>query len=172
MNTMMALACGFAGSYFSSKGDPFFTASGGLAGIIAVSAGMDLYHPALVGVLAFVVAAIMPKVAILIEKMGIDDAVGAFAVHGFCGIMGALLPGIFAIGYIQQPGVPPISFVGQLVPVLIQGIVLGFLPGFGFSWILKKLHMLRVSEEIELEGLDIKELGIEAYPESHLANKS
>ncbi|HEY5791753.1 MAG TPA: hypothetical protein VIS74_00550, partial [Chthoniobacterales bacterium] len=97
MNTMMALAAGFAGAYFGSKGDPFFTASGGLAGIIAVSAGMDLYHPGIVAVVAFIVASIMPKVALFIEKIGIDDAVGAFAVHGFCGIIGALLPGILAL---------------------------------------------------------------------------
>ena len=67
VNTTLALAAGFAGAYVSSKADPFFTTSGGLTGIIAVAAGMDLYHPALCIVIAFIAAWIMPKVALFIE---------------------------------------------------------------------------------------------------------
>ncbi|HEY5793048.1 MAG TPA: hypothetical protein VIS74_07105, partial [Chthoniobacterales bacterium] len=64
----------------------------------------------------------------------------------------------------------PISFMGQLIPVLIC-IPLGFIPGYVVSLILKKLKMLRVSAEVETDGLDISEIGIDAYPESHLATK-
>jgi len=49
--------------------------------------------------------------------------------------------------------------------VLICGIGLGFIPGYAFSWLLKKFNLLRVSAEVEEKGLDLSELGIDAYPE-------
>lgn len=164
-STFIALSAGFAGAYVSSKGDPFFTMSGGLAGIITTAAGMDLYAPGLVLVLAFAGAWIMPKVALLVEKAGIDDVVGAFSVHGFCGLLGALLVGVFAGGYVQADGWPAINFVGQLTGALISCILLGFLPGIALAYVLKKFNMLRVPEKEEIEGLDLYECGIAAYPE-------
>lgn len=164
-STFIAMSAGFAGAYVSSKGDPFFTISGGLAGIITTAAGMDLYHPSLVLVMAFAGAWLMPKVALLVEKMGIDDVVGAFSVHGFCGLLGALLVGIFAGGFVQAEGWPPINFVGQLTGALICCILLGFLPGLGLAFILNKFNMLRVPAAEEVEGLDLTECGIAAYPE-------
>lgn len=165
VNTTLALAAGLVGAYLSSKGDPFFTISGGLAGIIAVGGGMDLYHPALVIVLAFIAASLMPKVIIAIEKRGIDDSVGAVGVHGFCGLFGSVVVGIAAAGYPQGDGIPSISFLGQLTGALISVVLLGFIPGYVTSFILKKFNLLRVSPEEEIAGLDISDLGIEGYPE-------
>lgn len=165
VNTTLALAAGLIGAYISSKADPFLTISGGLTGIIAVAAGMDLYHPALIILIAFVAAWIMPKTTALLEKFGIDDAVGAFPVHGVTGTISGILPGIFAAGYIAQPGQAPINFFGQLGGVVICGIFLGFIPGFLFSLLLKKFNLLRVSPETEEAGLDLIELAVEAYPE-------
>ncbi len=165
VNTTLALAAGLVGAYISSKSEPFFTISGGLAGIITVGAGLDLYHPALVIVLAFAGAFIMPKVIIAIEKAGIDDAVGAVGVHGVCGLLGAVLTGIFAAGYPQGADIPPINFVGQLIGALVSVVLLGFIPGYGVSWLLKRFNLLRVSREEEVMGLDIADLGIEGYPE-------
>ena len=165
VNTTLALAAGIVGAYIGSKSDPFFTISGGLAGIITVGAGLDLYHPVVVIPLAFAGAFIMPKVAIALEKTGIDDAVGAFAVHGFCGLLGSILPGFFAYGYPQAEGIPVINPVGQIIPALICVIILGFIPGYGTSFILKKMGLLRVSRTEELEGLDLADLSVEGYPE-------
>jgi len=130
-----------------------------------VGAGLDLYHPALVIVLAFAGAFIMPKVIIAIEKAGIDDAVGAVGVHGVCGLLGAVLTGIFAAGYPQGADIPPINFVGQLIGALVSVVLLGFIPGYGVSWLLKRFDLLRVLREEEVMGLDIADLGIEGYPE-------
>lgn len=165
VNTTLALAAGLVGAYISSKSDPFFTISGGLAGIISVGAGMDIYHPAVVIVLAFIAAFLMPKVIIAIEKRGIDDAVGAVGVHGFCGLFGAVAVGIVAPGFPQGASVPSINFFGQLVSALICVVLLGFIPGYVSSWLLKRFNMLRVSREEEIAGLDIADLGIEGYPE-------
>ena len=139
--------------------------SGGLAGIITVGGGLDLYHPLVVIPLAFSGAFIMPKVAAALERTGIDDAVGAFAVHGFCGTLGAILPGFFAYGYPQAENIPVINPIGQIVPTLICIIILGFIPGYGVSFVLKKLGLLRVSRAEEIEGLDLADMGVEGYPE-------
>jgi ammonium transporter, Amt family len=163
--TTLALAAGLVGAYISSKGDPFFTISGGLAGIVTTGAGMDLYHPAIVIVLAFVTAFLMPKVTIWIEKLGIDDPVGAVGVHGFCGLLGPIWVGIFAAGYPQGDNVASINLWGQVVGVLIFAVLLGFIPGYVTSFILKKFHLLRVSREEEYQGLDLTDLGVEGYPE-------
>lgn len=107
----------------------------------------------------------MPKVALLVEKCGIDDVVGTFSVHGFCGLLGAVLVGVFAGGYVQADGWPPINLGGQILGALICCILLGFLPGLGLAWVLAKFDLLRVSREEEIEGLDLTECGIAAYPE-------
>lgn len=169
VNTTIALATGLMGAYISTKADPFYTISGGLAGIISVSAGMDLYHPVLVIPIAFFASFTFPYVANFIEKLKIDDAVGAFAVHGYCGVVGTLAVGLFATGYIQADGVPATSFIGQLAPLLIMIIFLGFLPGYGVSLVLKQLGLLRIPDEEEIQGLDLSDLGVEtAYPEYSL----
>ncbi len=168
-STTLALAAGIMGAYVSSKGDPFFTISGGLAGIITIGAGIDLYSSPLILVLAFCGAYVMPKIAVLIEKFGIDDVVGAFAVHGFCGLIGAILPGIFAAGYIQGEGYPPINLGGQVLGAVICCVLLGFIPGYVSALILSKFGLLRVSREEELEGLDIAECGYNAYPEGGIS---
>lgn len=165
VNTTVALAAGIVAAYISSKADPFFTISGGLAGIISAGGGLDLYHPALVIIIAFIGAFTMPKVALFIEKAGIDDAVGAVGVHGWCGFLGSVVVGIAAAGFPQGEAVPAINLGGQLLGAFICVVLLGFIPGYGTSWVLKKLNLLRVSREEEIEGLDLADLGVEGYPE-------
>nr|MBX2865644.1 ammonium transporter [Leptolyngbyaceae cyanobacterium MAG.088] len=134
-------------------------------GIISVGAGLDLYSPAMIILIAFIGAYTMPFVGSAVEKAGIDDAVGAFAVHGYCGVIGAMTVGIMASGYPQGDGIPLTGFFGQLVGTLVCTVILGFIPGYGVSFVLKKLGMLRVSPEEEIAGLDLADLGLEGYPE-------
>lgn len=165
VNTTLALTAGIVGAYLGSKADPFFTISGGLAGIISVGAGLDLYSPQIVILIAFIGAYTMPFVGNAIERAGIDDAVGAFAVHGYCGVIGAMAVGVMATGYPQGEGIPLTGFVGQLVGTLVCTILLGFIPGYGTSFVLKKLNLLRVPEEEEIVGLDIADFRMQGYPE-------
>ncbi|EDX86336.1 Ammonium Transporter Family subfamily [Synechococcus sp. PCC 7335] len=165
VNTTLALCSGIVGAYISSKADPFYTISGGLAGIISVGAGLDLYSPPIVILIAFIGAYTMPFVGNAVEKAGIDDAVGAFAVHGYCGVIGAMAVGVMATGYPQGEGIPLTGFIGQLVGTLVCTVILGFIPGYGVSFVLKKLGMLRVPREEEIGGLDLSEFGLEGYPE-------
>jgi len=167
VNTTLALCAGLIGTYIGSKGNPFFTISGGLAGIVSVGAGLDLYAPPLVILIAFIGAMTMPWVAMCIEKIGIDDAVGAFAVHGYCGLFGAMAVGVMATGYPVQD-YPATNFGAQLLGAFLCTVVLGLIPGFGVSWVLKKLNLLRVPREEEIEGLDLGDFGIRGYPEYSL----
>src|ERR687893_2894727 len=77
----IGFAGGFTGGWFASKGDPFWTLSGGLAGVIAVSAGADVYHPSLAYLLAISGGMLAVFVGVWIERrLRIDDAVGAGSV--------------------------------------------------------------------------------------------
>lgn len=165
----IGFAGGFAGGYFFSKGDPFWTISGGLAGVVAVSAGADIYAPSLVFILAFFSAGFAFYVGSYLErKMRIDDAVGAVAVHGFSGFLGVILVGIFAGGYPTGALNVETSFLGQLVGVATM-FPLAFLTGYGASYILKRLNLLRVPPAVELEGLDVVEFGHDFFPEHQAA---
>jgi ammonium transporter, Amt family len=161
----MGFAGGFTGGWFASRGDPFWTLSGGLAGVISVSAGADVYHPSLAYLLATSGGMLVVYVGNFIErKLRVDDAVGAVAVHGFCGFYGVFLVGIFAGGYPTGINNIDSSFGGQLVGMMAF-LPLAFLPGYVLSWILKRFDLLRVPPEVELEGLDLAEFQADFFPE-------
>jgi ammonia channel protein AmtB len=161
----VGFAGGFTGGWFASNGDPFWTLSGGLAGVISVSAGADVYHPSLAYVLAFSGALVAVWSGAFIEKkLRIDDAVGAVAVHGVCGFYGVLLVGIFAGGYPTGINNVESSLGGQLMGMMAF-LPLAFLPGYVASWILKRFNLLRVPAEVELEGLDMAEFQQDFFPE-------
>jgi ammonia channel protein AmtB len=153
----MGFAGGFTGGYFASRGDPFWTVSGGLAGVISVSAGADVYAPTLGYLIAMASAAMAVYVGNWIEKkMRVDDAVGAVAVHGFMGFLGMFWVGVFAAGYPTGVNNVDSSIWGQLIG-MATFLPLGFLSGYVASWIMKKLNILRVPPEVELMGLDVAE---------------
>ncbi|HLQ20316.1 MAG TPA: ammonium transporter, partial [Tabrizicola sp.] len=105
-------------------------------------------------------------VAGYVEKLRIDDAVGAVALHGVVGVWGVVAVGIFASGYpaLTAEGAPTITLYGQVIGALVMA-ALGFIPGYLVSLVLAKLGMLRVPNEAELLGLDKVKVPVEAYPE-------
>src|SRR3954464_6952478 len=162
---MIAFAGGFTGGYFASRGDPFWTLSGGLAGVISVSAGADVYAPSLTYLIAIFGGALAVYAGNFIEKkLRIDDAVGAVAVHGVCGFWSPLAVGLFAAGYPTGLNNVDSSLTGQLYGMMVF-LPLGFFGGYIPSWIMKKLNLLRVPPEVELEGLDQAEFQADFYPE-------
>jgi ammonium transporter, Amt family len=156
-------AGGFTGGYFASRGDPFWTVSGGLAGVISVSAGADVYAPTVAYLLSMGSAALTVYVGGWIEtKMRVDDVVGAVAVHGFAGFLGVLWVGVFAAGYPTGVNNVESSIGGQLLGIATF-LPLGFLSGWVASFVLKKLNLLRVPPEVEMAGLDVVEYGDSMY---------
>lgn len=145
-------------AYIVSKGDAFWTYSGGLAGVIAASAGNDLYHPIQAMLIAAITVPIIYKMHYWVErKFKIDDAVGAVAVHGYAGFLGVVWAGFMLWGYPSSPNpdYATVNPLGNFIGAIIMFGLLGFLPGFIIASILKKFDMLRVPPEIEIMGLDI-----------------
>jgi ammonia channel protein AmtB len=158
-NFLMSLSGGLMMGYIVSKGDPFWTYSCGLAGVITASAGNDLYHPIqamLVGILG---AWSAYKLHYFVERrFRLDDAVGAVAVHGYSGCLGLIVAGFLLWGQPSSPyeGFAAINPLGQVVGAVIMFGVLGFLPAYVGASILNGMGVLRVPRKVELEGLDFE----------------
>jgi len=163
-NTLMGLAGGILGAYLTSKGEPFWTISGGLCGVIGVASGMDLYHPALGFIIALGAGALAPYIGKLLEKFKIDDVVGAVSVHGGIGLYSVLMAGIWLSGYPNTDGNPSVSFWGQVIGAVVFA-ALGFIPAYLVSLGLKKVGLLRIPPEVEEQGLDLSEVPATPYPE-------
>ncbi len=158
VNFIMALSGGMMATYVVAKGNPFWTYSGGLAGIIATSAGNDLYHPVQALLLGAIIAVIVYKLHYWVERrFKVDDAVGAVAVHGYAGFLGVVAAGILLWGY---PSSPDTSFAvitpwGNFIGAVIMFWVLGFIPGWIAAKVLQAFGALRIPREVEIAGLDI-----------------
>ncbi len=160
VNFLMSLSGGLLVGYMVSKGDPFWTYSGGLAGIIAASAGNDLYHPIQALLIAGAGVWIAYNMHHWVERrFKIDDVVGAVAVHGYAGFFGVVICGFMLWGQPSSPyeGYAAINPFGQFVGALIMFLLLGFLP----AWIVAKIQhnagKLRIPPKVELEGLDFEQ---------------
>jgi len=132
--------------------------NGILGGLVGITAGADLMSPNEAVVIGFLAGIVVVLGVALVDRLKLDDPVGAVSVHLFCGIWGTLAVGLFG----DKAGSG--QFLTQLYGVLIIGafciIISGILLGG-----LKATLGLRVSKEEELEGLDIHEHGMDAYPD-------
>ena len=164
VNFLMSLSGGLMIGYLVSKGNPFWTYSGGLAGLITASAGNDLYHPVQAMVIGGVGTFIAYKMHYLVEnRFKIDDAVGAVAVHGYAGFAGLVIAGFMLWGYPSSPfeGYAAINPLGNTIGAIIMFFVLGFIPAWIVSKILNSFGLLRVPRQVELMGLDFRTLNEE-----------
>ena len=157
VNFLMSLSGGLLVGYLVSRGNAFWTYSGGLAGLITASAGNDLYHPIHAMIIGGFGTYCAYKLHYWVErKFKIDDAVGAVAVHGYAGFIGVVVCGFVLWGYPSSPyeGYAAINPLGQFVGAIIMFFVLGFLPGWIVAKILAAANVLRIPKQIELLGLD------------------
>jgi Amt family ammonium transporter len=128
--------------------------NGALAGLVSVTAGPDIGLG--VALIEGVVGGVLVVLAIPFwDKLKIDDPVGALSVHLVAGIWGTLAVGIFKAD---------VTFMAQLKGVIIIGLFT-FVASFIVWFVIKMVMGLRVSEEVEYQGLDLDETGLEAYPE-------
>jgi ammonia channel protein AmtB len=176
-NFLTSLSGGLFAGYLISRGDLFWTFSGGLAGIIAASAGNDLYHPMQAFLIAIVGVVIAYKLHFYVERrFKLDDVVGAVAVHGYAGFFGIVAAGFMLWGYpaaapteeglawfTTPDGWPAVNPLGNLLGAVIMFGVLGFLPGYGMAKLLHRFGWLRVSYAVEAAGLDTHD-SADVYP--------
>jgi Amt family ammonium transporter len=137
------------------KADLTMALNGALAGLVAITAEPSTPSPLAATLIGSVGGAIVVFSIITLDKLKIDDPVGAISVHGVVGLWGLLAVPLTNDGT---------SFVGQLVGA---GTIFAWVFGVSFVvWLVIKAIMgIRVSEEEEYEGTDIGECGLEAYPE-------
>jgi Amt family ammonium transporter len=182
-NTTLAACTGGLVAMFwvyprSKKWDLGMTCNGLLGGLVAITCPCYWVSPAGALLIGAVAGIVVPLGVDLLEKWKIDDPIGAVAVHGFAGIWGTLSLGLFASG---QFGIPTpdgvdvttkveglfygggldqlkAQFVGSLTAVVAISAV-----SIALMWAVKATKTLRISQDGELEGIDIHEHGTPAY---------
>jgi Amt family ammonium transporter len=157
VNTTLAAGAGAVAAMILSwlmmgRADLSFTLNGALAGLVGITANCDAVtngESMLIGGIAGILVVLATQ---LLERLKIDDPVGAWPVHGVCGIWGGLAAGIFG-------GKP---LVAQIIGSLAIPIW-AFVTCFVLFSILKAINVWRVAPEEEMEGLDRSEHGVSAY---------
>ena len=143
-------------SYITSKRlDLGMVLNGILAGLVGITAGADVLTPGTAILVGFVSGILVVISSILLDRMKLDDVVGAISVHLTCGVWGTLAVGIFSSN-------PEHNFLTQLIGVAICGAT-AFASAFAIFYVLKVSMGIRVSEEHEISGLDSHEHGMRGY---------
>ena len=171
--TNLSAAAGAVGALVTTwiwygKPDIVQTLNGALAGLVSITAGaanMDPYGTFFAGLIGGVI--VVFAIEFIEKKLKIDDAIGASSVHGVVGIWGTIVIGLWGIDSEGGIGIFNGGGYEQLVSQLIGASAYTLWAAtfaFMFFWILKKAVGLRVTKEEEIQGLDIAEHGIRAYP--------
>jgi Amt family ammonium transporter len=191
VNTMLASVAGAFATmcYLMAKGmkpDPSMMVNGMLAGLVAITAPCAFVDPWAAVVIGAIAGVVVVESVFFFDKRGIDDPVGATSVHGVCGLWGVISVGIFSNGqygagwngvvrdeFVKQYGSDGVRGIlygdaSQLIMQLIDCgavCVFGFLMGYAWFKLSDKITPIRVSAEVELEGLDGPEMGSIGYPD-------
>lgn len=129
--------------------------NGALGGLVAITAGADLfdiYTPILIGAVG---GALVAFAVPFFDKLRLDDPVGALSVHLVNGIWGTIAVGLFA---------KDISLTTQIKGVVVVG-VFAFVVSYVTLFLIDKIVHFRAGDDEQMEGLDLEECGLEAYPE-------
>ena len=135
--------------------------NGVLGGLVGITAGADQMSPIDAIFIGTIAGVIIVFGISFIDKLKLDDPVGAIAVHLICGIWGTLAVGIFG----EMAGID--QFITQLIGVGIVG-AFSVVTAFIILIIIKKTIGLRVDKEEEVKGLDLSEHGMDAYADFRL----
>jgi ammonium transporter, Amt family len=162
VTTSLAAAAGVIGAaitgYIKFKSNDLTMAlNGALAGLVSITAGADQMSPLDSIIIGFIGGVLVVFAIVLFDKLKLDDPVGALSVHLVCGIWGTLAVGLF--GGLAGMG----QLISQLIGIGAYGVFCG-ISAFLIFFILSKTIGLRVSPEVEMEGLDTAEHNMEAYP--------
>ncbi len=156
-NTTLAAAAGalvamIVGWVSSGKPNLGFILNGALAGLVGITANCDAVTNSSALIIGGIAGVLMILATWALEKAKIDDPVGAFPVHGVCGVWGGIAAAIFG-------GKPLLAQITGSVAIPIWAFVTALV----LFLILKGIGVLRVSPEEEMEGLDLSEHGVSAY---------
>ena len=166
VTTCLASAAGIIGAMLTSwmvqhKPDLSMVLNGSLAGLVGITAGADVVSVSAAILIGLIAGVIVVASVLFIDRVHLDDPVGAVSVHLVCGIWGTLAVGIFSADH---------SFGTQALGVLAYA-VFSFLSALLIFFALKQVMGLRVSKEEERMGLDVGEHGMEAYGGFQIVNR-
>jgi Amt family ammonium transporter len=161
VTTSLSAATGVLGAtltaYFVFKRlDLGMALNGILAGLVGITAGADLMSPFEAMIIGFIAGCLVVLSAVTLDRLKLDDCVGAVSVHLTCGIFGTLAVGIFG----AKAGLD--QFLSQLIGVAACGAA-SFSSAFLIFFVLKRVWGIRVSAEHEATGLDSHEHGMRGY---------
>ncbi len=164
VNTLLAAATGAVAAtiisvFFMKKPDIGMALNGMLAGLVGITANADSVTNISALIIGLIAGILVVVGMIALEKLQIDDTVGAFPVHGICGVWGGIATALFGN---FEPGIATLS-------VQLLGSAIYCVWAFGTMYtlfsVLKAIGWLRVDEEEEVAGLDVVEHGTLNYPE-------
>jgi len=159
------------------KPDVSMMLNGVLAALVAITAACGFVAPWAAVLIGFVAAGIAVVAVPAVERLGIDDPIGAVAVHGLAGVWGTLATGLFALpSLVATVGVGRggLLYTGSPYQLGVQALGLvavgafTFAASFGSLWALKRLWGIRVEPHVETAGLDVSEHGMWGYPEFYI----
>jgi len=181
VNTMLASATGALAAtlwmlwFRTKKPDPSMMCNGMLAGLVAITAPCAFVSAGGAALIGLISGIIVVEAVFFFDKIGIDDCVGAISVHGVNGAWGCLSIGLFADGTYGDGwngvsctvkglfyGGGMSQFWAELIGVITCFVTLSILSIIVYK-IAEALVGNRVSEEVEIEGLDVPEMGINGY---------
>jgi len=182
LTTNVAAAAGALGGVLTSwlvikKPDLSMMLNGAIAALVAVTAACGFVAPWAAIVIGAVAGGIAVGGVLLVERLGIDDPIGAVAVHGMAGVWGTLATGIFAVPALAEnlaTGTGGLLYTGSFDQLGTQALgllavgVFTFAASFGALWTMKRLWGIRVEPEVETAGLDVSEHGMWGYPEFYI----
>ena len=180
LTTTLAAAAGVLGAMIMSYVyrrhiDVGMGGNGAIAALVAITAPCAFVAPWAAIIIGFVAGVVMYATLIFVDRIGVDDPLGAIAAHGMGGIWGTLSAGLFTTPALAAVGQPGLFYGGGFTQLGVQalGIVASggfvFLTSYAVFAVLKATIGLRVKPEEELNGLDISEHGVYGYSEQLVA---
>ena len=182
LNTNLAAAAGVFGAVVTSwivikKPDLSMMLNGAIAALVAITAACAFVAPWAAILIGFVAGVIVVLGSLLVEKIGIDDPVGALAAHGMSGMWGTLALGFLTVPKLAEnldTGKGGLFYGGGFHQLGIQGLGLLAVGAFTFTasflvlWLMKVTVGIRTEPEVETLGLDVSEHGMWGYPEFYI----
>jgi ammonium transporter, Amt family len=182
LTTNVAAAAGALGAVATSwlvikKPDLSMMLNGVIAALVAVTAAAGFVAPWAAIVVGAVAGSIAVLGVLLVERIRIDDPIGAVAVHGMAGVWGTLATGIFAVPALAAnlaTGSGGLWYTGSFHQLGVQALGLlavgcfTFIASFASLWAMKRTFGIRVEAEVETAGLDVSEHGMWGYPEFYI----
>lgn len=173
VTTNIAAAAGAIASMITAwvrlgKPDAGMALNGALAGLVAITAPCAFVEPWAAVVIGAIAGVVVVFSVLLLESLKVDDPVGAISVHGTCGALGTILLGVFhneqGILFAADKGAA-FKFLGVQALGVFAVLLWCAITGYILFSTIKVVVGLRVSQEEEMEGLDLREHGASAYPD-------